>query len=219
MAATNQVDGTATLIDGTVLHQIDPTAQVVRNFEYLGYMRYDGKVLEAQESVQDAVYYCDFPGERMFKKVSIEVNGNPLDEYYTFSYVFARQFELKADKKDGTTEMSVRSFPSSLSQLMLGMVLDLAVLCSKDLRLPQQFSQHCKSGRNLCSGSIRTPLTHFPRPLFHSVKDISESNSPKHLPLYSDHRSFITYLRPQTNLFPMQSLPSNPMADTIYREV
>ncbi len=101
VAAINQVNGTATLIDGTVLNQIDPAAQIVRNFEYLGYMRYDGKVLEAQESVQDAVYYCDFPGERMFKKISIEVNGNPLDEYYTFSYVFARQFELKADKKDG----------------------------------------------------------------------------------------------------------------------
>ena len=100
-AAINQVNGTATLIDGTVLNQIDPAAQIVRNFEYLGYMRYDGKVLEAQESVQDAVYYCDFPGERMLKKVSIEVNGNPLDEYYTFSYVFSRQFQLKADKKDG----------------------------------------------------------------------------------------------------------------------
>lgn len=64
-------------------------------------MRYDGKVLNAGELVSDAVYYCDFPGERIFKKVSIEVNGNPLDEYYTFSYVFARQFELKADKRDG----------------------------------------------------------------------------------------------------------------------
>ena len=100
-AATNQVNGTATLIDGTVLNQIDPVAKVVRNFEYLGYMRYDGRVLNAGESVSDAVYYCDFPGERIFKKISIEVNGNPLDEYYTFSYVFSRQFELKADKKAG----------------------------------------------------------------------------------------------------------------------
>jgi hypothetical protein len=64
-------------------------------------MRYDGKVLNAGESVSDAVYYCDFPGERAFTKISIEVNGNPLDEYYTFSYVFSRQFELKADKRDG----------------------------------------------------------------------------------------------------------------------
>jgi len=48
-AATNQVNGTATLIDGTVLNQIDPAAKIVRNFEYLGYMRYDGKVLNAGE--------------------------------------------------------------------------------------------------------------------------------------------------------------------------
>jgi len=100
-AAVNQVNGSATLIDGSVLSQIDPAAKVVRNFEYLGYMRYDGKVLNAGESLSDAVYYCEFPGERVFKKISIEVNGNPLDEYYTFSYVFARQFELKADKKEG----------------------------------------------------------------------------------------------------------------------
>lgn len=46
-AAINQVNGTATLIDGTVLNQIDPSAKIVRNFEYLGYMRYDGKVLNA----------------------------------------------------------------------------------------------------------------------------------------------------------------------------
>lgn len=100
-AAVNQVNGKATLIDQTVLNQIDVDGKIVRDFEYLGYMRYDGKLLNAGELVSDAVYYCDFPGERIFKKVSIEVNGNPLDEYYTFSYVFARQFELKADKRDG----------------------------------------------------------------------------------------------------------------------
>lgn len=51
--------------------------------------------------VQDHVYYCDFPGERMIKQVSFEINGNPLDDYDTYSYVFYRNFKLSEDKKNG----------------------------------------------------------------------------------------------------------------------
>ena len=55
----------------------------------------------AGDMVQDNVFYCDFPGERMLKTVSFEVNGNPLDDFNSFSYVFERQFKLRADKKVG----------------------------------------------------------------------------------------------------------------------
>jgi len=67
----------------------------------LGFIRHDGVLLESGDQVQDNVYYCDFPGERVLKKVSFEVNGNPLDDYTTFAYVFHRQFQLKQDKKVG----------------------------------------------------------------------------------------------------------------------
>jgi hypothetical protein len=100
-AANNQVDNTMTLLDGSVLHAIDSDAKVVREFEYLGYFRPDGKLLNAGESVADNVYYCDFPGERMIKTVKFEVNGNPLDDYNTYNYVFDRQFTLKKDKEVG----------------------------------------------------------------------------------------------------------------------
>ncbi len=97
----NQVDATITLLDGSVQHAIDASAEVLRQFEYLGYIKHDGKLLNAQESVADNVYYCDFPGERMVKTVKFEVNGNPLDDYTQWNYVFDRQFRLKADKKAG----------------------------------------------------------------------------------------------------------------------
>lgn len=100
-AANNQVDNTMTLLDGTVLHTIDPEAKVVRQFDYLGYFRPDGKLLNAGESVADNVFYCDFPGERMIKTVKFEVNGNPLDDYNTYNYVFDRLFTLKKDKEAG----------------------------------------------------------------------------------------------------------------------
>ncbi len=49
-----------------------------------------------------AVYrWCDFPGERLFQKVSFDVNGNPLDEYYPDTYNFHRQFCVGESKKDG----------------------------------------------------------------------------------------------------------------------
>lgn len=51
--------------------------------------------------VQDSVYYCDFPGERALRTTQFDINGNPLDDYDTYSYVFHRNFKLKADKLAG----------------------------------------------------------------------------------------------------------------------
>ena len=47
------------------------------------------------------VYYCDFPGERALRYVSFEINGNPLDDYDCFSYVFYRNFKLLPNKVTG----------------------------------------------------------------------------------------------------------------------
>jgi hypothetical protein len=43
--------------------------------------------------------WCDYPGERLFQKVSFDVNGNPLDEYYPDTYNFHRQFCVSASKR------------------------------------------------------------------------------------------------------------------------
>jgi hypothetical protein len=45
--------------------------------------------------------WCDFPGERLFQKVSFDVNGNPLDEYYPDTYNVHRQFYVNESKKVG----------------------------------------------------------------------------------------------------------------------
>lgn len=45
--------------------------------------------------------WCDYPGERLFQKVSFDVNGNPLDEYYPDTYNFHRQFYVTESKKAG----------------------------------------------------------------------------------------------------------------------
>lgn len=45
--------------------------------------------------------YCDYPGERLFRKVQFTVNNAPLDEYYQEVYPFHRQFKVTADKLAG----------------------------------------------------------------------------------------------------------------------
>lgn len=45
--------------------------------------------------------WCDFPGERLFQKVSFDVNGNPLDEYTTDVYNMHRQFCVSKSKEVG----------------------------------------------------------------------------------------------------------------------
>ncbi len=42
--------------------------------------------------------HCDYPGERIFDKVSFEVNSNPIDSYTSESYVLHRQFNVPQDK-------------------------------------------------------------------------------------------------------------------------
>ena len=45
--------------------------------------------------------WCDYPGERLFQKVSFDVNGNPLDEYYPDTYNMHRQFCVPSGKRAG----------------------------------------------------------------------------------------------------------------------
>lgn len=50
---------------------------------------------------QPLMRWCDFPGERLFKRVQMEVNGNPLDEYYYQAVNFHREFRVSVDKYIG----------------------------------------------------------------------------------------------------------------------
>jgi hypothetical protein len=62
-----------------------------------------------------AVYrWCDYPGERLFQKVSFDVNGNPLDEYYPDTYNFHRQFCVSASKEDGWNRCMGQEVPREL---------------------------------------------------------------------------------------------------------
>jgi len=48
---------------------------------------------------QNVFRYCDYPGERLLKRVKFDVNGNPLDEYTSDVYNFHRQFNVQPNKR------------------------------------------------------------------------------------------------------------------------
>jgi hypothetical protein len=43
--------------------------------------------------------WCAYPGERIFDSVSFQVNGNPLDQYYSSDVNFNREFMITPNKK------------------------------------------------------------------------------------------------------------------------
>lgn len=47
---------------------------------------------------QPAMWWCNFPGERLLQRVQMEVNGNPLDEYTFHATNFFRQFRVQPNK-------------------------------------------------------------------------------------------------------------------------
>lgn len=47
------------------------------------------------------VRWCDYPGERLLKKVAFEVNGNPLDSYTSDATIMHRKFMVQPNKQAG----------------------------------------------------------------------------------------------------------------------
>ena len=68
---------------------------------------------------EDYFRYHDFAGERLLKKVSFEVNGNPLDSYERLSMVMHRQFSLGVNKQVGYARMMGQevALPGYVNQL------------------------------------------------------------------------------------------------------
>jgi len=57
---------------------------------YRGLFDSNNNQYKAGDQVSDNVFYCDWPGEKLFEDVVFEINGNKLDEYNQYSYVFNR---------------------------------------------------------------------------------------------------------------------------------
>lgn len=52
-------------------------------------------------SYKNLIRYCEFPGNRLFKRVNFQVNGNPLDEYYDYTVAMLEKFCVPPNKRAG----------------------------------------------------------------------------------------------------------------------
>jgi len=69
--------------------------------------------------VSNYVKYCDLPGLRLFEKVKFNVNGNPLDEYDTVTYLFYDKFNVQPNKRVGWNRLVGQEVPiAAISDLV-----------------------------------------------------------------------------------------------------
>jgi hypothetical protein len=83
------------------------------------YVDLAGNVLNVGAAASNFVRYCEFPGQRLFKRVKFEVNGNPLDEYTSEVMMFHQKFKVAPGKQTGWKRLVGQEVPvEAYSDLM-----------------------------------------------------------------------------------------------------
>lgn len=65
------------------------------------YVNSAGVVQSVGAAASNFIRYCEYPGERIFKQVKFEVNGNPLDNYTAEAMLFHEKFRIAPNKRTG----------------------------------------------------------------------------------------------------------------------
>jgi hypothetical protein len=60
-----------------------------------------GRNIATSTAYRNLVRYVEYPGERLYRRVKFDVNGNALDEYNDITTVMLRKFTICTDKLDG----------------------------------------------------------------------------------------------------------------------
>lgn len=96
VGADDQVETAAAKVSATR----DPVTGVYTRFTH-EYVDASGNVLSVGDAAQNFVRYAEYPGQRLFRKVKFEVNGNPLDEYTAEAMLFHQKFRVAPHKLTG----------------------------------------------------------------------------------------------------------------------
>ena len=75
------------------------------------YVNSAGTVVAVGAAAQNFVRYAEYPGQRLFKKVKFEVNGNPLDEYTAEAMMFKQKFMVSPGKLTGWKRLVGQEVP------------------------------------------------------------------------------------------------------------
>ncbi len=90
--------------------KIDAVTPLWTRYTYQ-YVTANGTVVNTGTAATNYVRYCEYPGERLCKKVSFEVNSNPLDAYYHESLIFHRKFSVAPNKIIGWKRLVGQEVP------------------------------------------------------------------------------------------------------------
>lgn len=75
------------------------------------YVDLQGNVLTVGAARSNYVRYAEYVGERIFKKVKFEVNGNPLDEYTSEAMMYHQKFRVAPGKQTGWKRLVGQEVP------------------------------------------------------------------------------------------------------------
>jgi len=89
----------------------DVTNGVYKRFTY-AYVQQNGTVVDRATHVdKNFVRYCEYPGQRLFKEVKFEVNGNPLDDYKDEAANLHQKFKVAPGKLTGWKRLVGQEVP------------------------------------------------------------------------------------------------------------
>jgi hypothetical protein len=123
LAATSAVAGTVPAMPAYIGADDQATASNVatsatENATSGVYTKYQTSYVNSQGVVQapaaaatNFVRYAEYVGQRLFKKVKFEVNGNPLDEYTTEAMLFHQKFRVAPGKLTGWKRLVGQEVP------------------------------------------------------------------------------------------------------------
>lgn len=102
--------GATTVAAGVSSEDNFPVAGTYTKYTY-EYVNAAGTVLAPGDAATNFVRYCEFPGQRLFKRVQLHVNGNPLDEYTAEAMLFHQKFRVSPGKMTGWKRLVGQEVP------------------------------------------------------------------------------------------------------------
>lgn len=75
------------------------------------YVDIAGQPVQPGSSAANYVRYAEYVGERLFRRVKFDVNGNPLDDYNSDAVVFHRKFRIGPNKITGWKRLVGQEVP------------------------------------------------------------------------------------------------------------
>ncbi len=75
------------------------------------YVNAAGVVQTVGAAATNFVRYCEYPGQRICKKIKFDVNGNPLDEYTAEAMLFYQKFRVMPNKAVGWARLVGQEVP------------------------------------------------------------------------------------------------------------